>query len=346
MARFGLDSDSDDESLALPPANGAGSSSQEQSSDEEAPPRQSLAQSDDDTMDHTDEETIQSHSDEDSFSGSVDDSFSHTERARRAGTESTYGAPSLDASEEEDDRMSASGSSHSGSDFSQAVAGVRSASVQPPAAWAHTLGLEPKRVAVMQASFFHQDTPQATASPAKHPRATPVNPFAQQTQPGTAVQRPNFSAPVIDPAPFRQLRKYARVELDRSVMAGREGSVVDEGLGLGRSFRVGCGQQGQIVHLGSLYNKPKPAKSDALAIDRLKLVSHAEVSEMWSASVCALALTLFRFADGIGRRAPTSHAPTRAHAHLHRRLPLSRPLRCPAPGASLLALLRAQPCGP
>lgn len=299
MARFGLDSDSDEESVhSLPPANGAAStsSSRSESDNDEAPPRQSLAQSDDETMDDSDEQTIQEDDDDESESESfdepsvVEDSFSHTERARRAGTESTYGPPSVDE-DDDDEHMSSSGSaSDSGSEFSRAVGGLRESSVpvggQAQQAWAKTLGLEPKRVAVMQASFFHQQETGSAASPAKkHPRASaaPYNPFSQPQQSQAApapaaVARPNFSAPVIDPAPFRQLRKYTRVELSKSVVAGREASLVDAGLALGRSFRVGWGNQGQVVHLGQLYNQPKPGKSDALAVDTLRLVSRPQVS--------------------------------------------------------------------
>ena len=85
---------------------------------------------------------------------------------------------------------------------------------------------------------------------------------------------------MIDPAPFRQLRKYARVELNQSYTKGKEANLVDVGLALGRSFRIGLGGQGQVVHLGALYGTPKPGKSDALAIDKLRLVEIKEVSSI------------------------------------------------------------------
>ncbi len=82
---------------------------------------------------------------------------------------------------------------------------------------------------------------------------------------------------MIDPAPFRQFRKYSRVEQAKSYTSGKEGNLVDAGLALGRSFRVGLGGQGQIVHLGPLYGKPSPTRSDVLAVDKLRLVEDKEV---------------------------------------------------------------------
>jgi nuclear pore complex protein Nup98-Nup96 len=52
--------------------------------------------------------------------------------------------------------------------------------------------------------------------------------------------------------PFKPTRKYARVESAASAVGGNEGVVVDAGLALGRSFRVGWGPGGIIVHLGEL----------------------------------------------------------------------------------------------
>lgn len=48
--------------------------------------------------------------------------------------------------------------------------------------------------------------------------------------------------------------KYAEtvVLASKSVVQNQEGSVVDAGLALGRSFRVGWGPGGHLVHLGNL----------------------------------------------------------------------------------------------
>ncbi|KAF9234244.1 nuclear protein 96-domain-containing protein [Melanogaster broomeanus] len=56
----------------------------------------------------------------------------------------------------------------------------------------------------------------------------------------------------IDIPVYRPSRKYARVETSASAVAGNEGAFVDAGLALGRSFRVGWGPSGTLVHLGQL----------------------------------------------------------------------------------------------
>jgi hypothetical protein len=60
------------------------------------------------------------------------------------------------------------------------------------------------------------------------------------------ISRPAF-APIFD-------GKYteAIIPLTKSVVTGQEGSHADAGLALGRSFRVGWGPGGTIVHLGTL----------------------------------------------------------------------------------------------
>lgn len=56
----------------------------------------------------------------------------------------------------------------------------------------------------------------------------------------------------IEPTPYRPSRKYARVECSASAVTGNEGAFVDAGLAFGRSFRVGWGPGGILVHLGVL----------------------------------------------------------------------------------------------
>jgi nuclear pore complex protein Nup98-Nup96 len=67
----------------------------------------------------------------------------------------------------------------------------------------------------------------------------------------TVVQRASF-AQDIGPPVFRPSRKYARVGITSSIANGYEGAHVDAGLAMGRSFRVGWGPGGQLVHLGSI----------------------------------------------------------------------------------------------
>jgi nuclear pore complex protein Nup98-Nup96 len=64
-------------------------------------------------------------------------------------------------------------------------------------------------------------------------------------------QRASF-AHDIEPVAFCPSRKYARVESSASIVNGVEDAMVDAGLAFGRSFRVGWGPSGSLVHLGHL----------------------------------------------------------------------------------------------
>lgn len=77
----------------------------------------------------------------------------------------------------------------------------------------------------------------------------------------------------MDPQPFREFRKYSRVELPSSFTSGKEGNIVDAGLMLGRSFRIGCGPDGRLVHMGALYGAQKASGSDVLTLDFTRLLS-------------------------------------------------------------------------
>lgn len=54
---------------------------------------------------------------------------------------------------------------------------------------------------------------------------------------------------------LRQARKYARVELEKSTVDGKEGVRMDAGFALGRSFRCSWGPNGELVHFGRI-SKP------------------------------------------------------------------------------------------
>ncbi|SGY85171.1 BQ5605_C009g05743 [Microbotryum silenes-dioicae] len=165
--------------------------------------------------------------------------------------------------------------------------------------WSTNLRLEPKRVAVMQASFFQQQASSpvaaeeqaptrknsstwtirgsaAAASTSQKPTTASTFKAAPASAPAPApAPAPSSSVvptPAIDPSPFRPYRKYTRVPLDRSITKGKEGNLVDLGLALGRSFRVGWSPTGQIFHLGrgNLYRGENVDKSDALKVDNLK----------------------------------------------------------------------------
>ncbi|GAA5992408.1 hypothetical protein JCM5350_000968 [Sporobolomyces pararoseus] len=153
--------------------------------------------------------------------------------------------------------------------------------------WAQQLKLEPKRVQVMQASFFGQSTttPQSSSSSERESKRRMIvqqgqqsfkNPTTTTTTP-IATSQPTLSVPTpfIDSTPFRPYRTYTRVPLKDSIVTDQTSSrqsLVDAGLALGRSYRVGWGTKGEIVSLKGVYNQSE-TKSDVVKIEKLKLVS-------------------------------------------------------------------------
>ncbi|GAA6060694.1 hypothetical protein JCM10212_005076 [Sporobolomyces blumeae] len=167
---------------------------------------------------------------------------------------------------------------------------------QQPQPWAQQLKLEPKRVAVMQATFFGQapkvderDTRdrerqeldeardvkrrQVEKGLAQRAAATTTSSlFPTVSTPATAGPA-SVPTPIVDPAPFCPLRTYSRVALADSIAKGKEGNAVDEGLALGRSYRVGWGRKGEIVSLTGVYDPSNAAsRSDVLHVEKLRLV--------------------------------------------------------------------------
>ncbi|KAF9525060.1 nuclear protein 96-domain-containing protein [Crepidotus variabilis] len=135
--------------------------------------------------------------------------------------------------------------------------------------WAHHVGVDVQKMHVMQASLFRTpeeaaalralneqggtkgstirldfDKPQGVGK--KHRRDSDGDGLRYDSR-----ERASFGHD-IDPPAFRPSRKYARVDIKSSVANGSEGAYFDAGLALGRSFRVGWGPGGQLVHLGSL----------------------------------------------------------------------------------------------
>ncbi|KAI0249206.1 nuclear protein 96-domain-containing protein [Lactifluus subvellereus] len=129
--------------------------------------------------------------------------------------------------------------------------------------WAQRIGVDPQKMHVMQASLFRAPE---TAEALK--QLNPEKPDRDRLTPGglhrkhsrdsegdglraTAQGRASF-AHDIEPVTFRPSRKYARVEGSASIVNGVEDALVDAGLAFGRSFRVGWGPSGTLVHLGRL----------------------------------------------------------------------------------------------
>ncbi|KAG9123969.1 DNA-directed DNA polymerase gamma mip1 [Ceratobasidium sp. 392] len=76
------------------------------------------------------------------------------------------------------------------------------------------------------------------------------------------------------------LRKYERVETDKSVTKSFTGAYMDAGLALGRSFRVGWGPDGQLVHLGKICGVAAkdvlPSSPSVVHVTQVPLLSNPE----------------------------------------------------------------------
>ncbi|KAL4262874.1 Nuclear pore complex protein NUP96 C-terminal domain-containing protein [Pleurotus pulmonarius] len=130
--------------------------------------------------------------------------------------------------------------------------------------WAQQVGVDAQKMLVMQTSLFRMPEEAAALKEIEKPtrhwglRVSPqgLNRKHSRDSEGDGLrvesrERASF-ADDIDPVPHRPSRKYARVDITSSVSAGAEGAVIDAGLALGRSWRVGWGPGGTLVHLGKL----------------------------------------------------------------------------------------------
>ncbi|KAF8633142.1 hypothetical protein AX17_004643 [Amanita inopinata Kibby_2008] len=131
--------------------------------------------------------------------------------------------------------------------------------------WAQQIGVDAQKMHVMQTSLFRMPEEAAAlralnqpqpARPAVRMPIQSLNRKHSRDSEGDGLrgeprERPSF-AHDIEPASYRPFRKYARVETSSSVVAGYEGSFIDAGLALGRSFRAGWGPGGTLVHLGTI----------------------------------------------------------------------------------------------
>lgn len=98
-----------------------------------------------------------------------------------------------------------------------------------------------------------------------------------QTRAPVPAPAPSLPAPPIDPTPFRPYRTYSRIPLTSSITNNKEGNLVDLGLALGRSFRVGWGPKGEMVMLkqgaGGLYGADGKGGSADLSVEKLRMLS-------------------------------------------------------------------------
>ncbi|KAG6844478.1 hypothetical protein H0H87_006614 [Tephrocybe sp. NHM501043] len=165
------------------------------------------------------------------------------------------------------------------------VSEASSSSSSPPPArardptltsWAQHVGVDAQKMHVMQTSLFRLPEEAAALKALNQPQASrsglrvplqPLNRKHSRDSDGDGLQtdsreRPSF-AHDIEPAVYRPSRKYARVETSESAVQGNEGSYFDAGLAFGRSFRVGWGPGGTLVHLGSLCSPTSTVKTSA-----------------------------------------------------------------------------------
>lgn len=140
--------------------------------------------------------------------------------------------------------------------------------------WAQRIGVDPQKMHVMQASLFRapetaETLKQLNAEKPDRARLTPNGLHRKHSRDSegdglrvVAQERASF-AHDIESAAFRPSRKYARVESSASIVNGVEDAMVDAGLAFGRSFRVGWGPSGNLVHLGQLCGPSSTRKHTA-----------------------------------------------------------------------------------
>ncbi|KAG6889187.1 hypothetical protein C0992_006104 [Termitomyces sp. T32_za158] len=165
------------------------------------------------------------------------------------------------------------------------VSDASSSSLSPPprargdptlTSWAQHVGMDAQKMHVMQTSLFRVPEEAAALKALNQPQPSrpnlrvplqPLNRKHSRDSDGDGL-RPDFRerssfAHDIEPPVHRPSRKYARVESSESVVQGSEGAYFDAGLAFGRSFRVGWGPGGTLVHLGSLCKPSSTAKTSA-----------------------------------------------------------------------------------
>ncbi|KAI0631003.1 nuclear protein 96-domain-containing protein [Trametes polyzona] len=144
--------------------------------------------------------------------------------------------------------------------------------------WAREIGVDPQKMHVMQTSLFRMPEEEKALKALNQPQPRRkllltgghnLSRKHSRDSDGEGIradsrQRASF-AHDIEPEPYRPSRKYARVDTSASAFAGHEHAYIDAGLAFGRSFRVGWGPGGTLVHLGDLCGPTGTPKSSANA---------------------------------------------------------------------------------
>ncbi|THH21138.1 hypothetical protein EW146_g347 [Bondarzewia mesenterica] len=163
--------------------------------------------------------------------------------------------------------------------------------------WPQQVGVDSNRMHVMQASLFRmpeEEEALKAASMEKFGRVTltktkTINRKHSRDSEGDglrsgAQERASF-AHDIEPIPYRPSRKYARVDSLASAVTGNEGAMVDAGLALGRSFRVGWGPSATLIHLGTMCAPSSNPKTTANSSILTKALVPFAVSDTDAASI-------------------------------------------------------------
>ncbi|KAG5642363.1 hypothetical protein DXG03_002960 [Asterophora parasitica] len=142
--------------------------------------------------------------------------------------------------------------------------------------WAQHIGVDAQKMHVMQTSLFRMPEEavalKALNQPARPNLRVPLQTLNRKHSRDSdgdgfridSIERASF-AHDMEPPIYRPSRKYARVGTSESAVVGNEGSVFDAGLALGRSFRVGWGPGGTLVHVGELCGPSPTSKTSANA---------------------------------------------------------------------------------
>lgn len=175
--------------------------------------------------------------------------------------------------------------------------------------WAAQLGVEARRVQVMQASFFGSRAPgNSEDNQARTPRGENNNETKRKLSAGVATKgkegktqgRSNFAQPAMDSQTSSRAvvrpeladvapvaNKFTKIDLQDSIVKGHEGVPLDASLAFGRSFRVGWGPGGMLVHNGrvqGVLSADKQAIAGKEAVEASPSVLHLEKARTFKAA--------------------------------------------------------------
>lgn len=284
FSRYGLDSSDEDEEASAPPQQ-KGSDVRSRSAlqrpktsrdDEDVPPPHRRLQADNTRRRHPSDGPPSLTSDSSDGSDYEDDD---RELASQASSEMHESELNFDAKESTPRRPTNNRRSMTPRAFQDSNTSARQGTPTQQQAWAAQVGVEPRRVQVMQASFFGGRAPgeqqleeqlkarkpglkvedgnfkrkigAATEAKTDKDEKQARSTFGQASL-STASKATKIAAlpQLTDLAPLAS--KFTKVDLQDSITKGHEHVPLDASLALGRSFRVGWGPGGMLVHGGKV----------------------------------------------------------------------------------------------